>query len=88
MNVHSEIVAIHHKLDAVLTILKGGHDNTGRFNPGLSPRLDLVETRIAKLEDSNARAEGERLTLARGAGLAVFGGVVSQALNWIKDHAR
>lgn len=88
MNVDQEIAAIHSKVDTVLTILKGGHDHTGRFNPGLSPRLDSVESRVGKLEVANERAEDGRLTMARGAGLAVFGGIISQLLNWIKDHAR
>ena len=88
VNVEQEIAEINSKLDIVLTILKGGHDKTGKFNPGLSPRLDVVETRVHKLEEANARAEHERLTVARGAGIAVLGGVVGQALGWIKDHIR
>ena len=88
MTVDKDIAEIQDKLDSVLTILKGGHDATGKFYPGLSPRLDAIESRVNKLEDENARAEDGRLTLARGAGLALFGGVISQILGWIKDHAR
>lgn len=88
MNVDQEIIAIHQKVDTVLTILKGGHDATGRFNPGLSPRVDAVEMRIAKLEDANERAEDGRLTVARGAGLAMLGGAVGQFFGWVKDHIK
>lgn len=88
MNVDEQIVAIHSKLDTVLTILKGGHDQTGRFNPGLSPRLDMVESRVAKLEGVSEKADEGRLTVARGAGIAIIGGLAGQAIGWIKDHIR
>lgn len=88
MNVDQEILAIHTKIDNVLTILKGGHDETGKFYPGLSPRLDHIETRVRKLEDDSERANEGRLTLARGAGLAVLGGAVGQFFGWAKDHLR
>ena len=88
MTVDKDIAEIQDKLDSVLTILKGGHDATGKFYPGLSPRLDAIESRVNKLEDENARAEDGRLTLARGAGIALFGGVVAQAFNWFRDHLK
>lgn len=88
MEVENEIKAINSKLDAVLNILRGSHDAAGKFTPGLSHRVDLVEVRVATLEKESERAEDGRLTMARGAGLALFGGVVSQLLGWVRDHAR
>lgn len=88
MDVQDEVKAINAKLDTVLNILRGSHDATGKFTPGLSHRVDLVEVRVTTLEKDSERAEDGRLTVARGAGLALFGGLVSQFLGWIRDHAR
>lgn len=48
----------------------------------------MVESRVAKLEEASERADEGRLTVARGAGIAVIGGLAGQAIGWIKDHIR
>lgn len=74
------------RLDDIMAVLVGGHDSTGAYYPGLSPRMIALEKRVDGLEKKAEKADENRLTFARGAGLLAFGGIFTQAATWLKDH--
>jgi hypothetical protein len=78
--------SIDEKLNDIMTVLTGGHDSNGVFYPGLSPRVQAVERRVDALEREKSLSNESRLTLARGIGIAAFGGAITQSIAWLKDH--
>ena len=77
---------IEDRLNDIMVVLVGGHDSNGVYFPGLSPRMQSLEKRVEHIERETEKASESRLTVGRGAGLLVFGGVVTQAISWLKDH--
>lgn len=74
------------RLDDIMAVLVGGHDSNGVYFPGLSPRMQSLEKRVEHIERETEKASEDRLTFGRGAGLLVFGGAITQAFSWVKEH--
>lgn len=77
---------IEQRLDDIMAVLVGGYDSTGKYYPGLSPRVQQLEHRVDGIEKTAEKANESRLTLGRGVALTAFGGAITQALSWLKDH--
>lgn len=83
-----ELQDLHAKVDAILTILRGGHDEQGRWTPGVAPRLEDHERRISDLEAANEAAAARQLNWRHALGLTAAGGFISQAFTWAREHIR
>lgn len=79
---------LHGKVDAILNILRGSHDASGKWTPGMAPRLDDHERRIGELEEAQDQATARQMNWRHALGLTLAGGFVSQALTWMKEHIR
>lgn len=77
---------IDQRLDDIMTVLTGGHDSSGVYYPGLSPRMLTLEKKVDHIEKESEKTNENRLTLSRGITIATFGGVITQTLSWLKDH--
>ena len=76
------------KVDAILTILRGGHDGQGRWTPGMSPRLDDHERRIGELEHTSAEAATRQLNWRHALSLSALGAAIGQAVTYARDHIK
>lgn len=83
-----ELQDLHSKVDAILTILRGGHDGQGKWTPGMAPRLEDHDRRITVLEEEAEQATTRQLNWRHALGLTLAGGFVSQALTWVREHIR
>lgn len=80
---------LHGKVDAVLNILRGGHDAaSGKYTAGLSPRMDLAEEDIRQLKQAAEQAENRQLNARHAVGLSLLGAFLGQALGWARDHIK
>jgi hypothetical protein len=77
---------IEQRLDDIMAVLVGGHDSTGKYYPGLSPRVQHLEHRVDHIEKATEKANENRLTFGRGVALTAVGGAIAQTLAWVKDH--
>lgn len=79
---------LHGKVDAILNILRGSHDASGKWTPGMAPRLDDHERRLGDLEDAAEQAESRQLSARHAVGLSLLGAFIGQALGWVRDHMK
>jgi len=78
--------SVEQKLNDIMTVLTGGHDSSGVYYPGLSPRVLAIEKRLEAIEKEKEEYNAGKLTVGRGITIATIGGVITQALVYVKEH--
>jgi hypothetical protein len=72
----------HHR--EIMAALQGVHDGNGKWHPGIAPRLDELERRVAVIEAGDAGAKQRSMTVVTGITLSTAGAVIALIGDYLK----